>query len=150
MGSSPVPMGQHLNNQRTGLLPSPSPQPPQQPAYNGPRGPFAPVPANQTLLAPLIPTQTGFNGFIPTRPGAAQTTMTSPFANPPAQPSFLSSQPTGFPGAQGSLQAQPTGFQPSFMSAQPTGAPFGGFNGNTNGFAQSSQFSIPWNTVCIN
>ncbi|KAJ7276371.1 hypothetical protein B0H12DRAFT_1085017 [Mycena haematopus] len=141
MGSSPIPIGQHLNNQRTGFLPSPSPQPQQQPAYNGPRGPFAPVPANQALLAPLIPTQTGFNNFIPTRPGAAPT-MTSPFANPfsnpPMQPSFLSSQPTGFPGAQGPLQTQPTGFQPSFISAQPTGAPFGTFNGNANGFVQSN------------
>ncbi|KAJ6599097.1 hypothetical protein DFH09DRAFT_1130110 [Mycena vulgaris] len=132
MGSSPVPMGQHLNNQRTGILPQPSPQP--QPQYNGPRGPFAPVPANQNLLQPLIPTQTGFNSFIPTRPGAA----TSPFANPPMQPSFLSAQPTGFPGHQ-PLQSQPTGFpgqQP--MSFQPTGAPFGGFNGTSNGFVQSN------------
>ncbi|KAJ7180015.1 hypothetical protein C8R43DRAFT_971374 [Mycena crocata] len=146
MGSSPVPMGQHLNNQRTGILPQPSPQPQQQP-YNGPRGPFAPVPSNQSLLQPLIPTQTGFNSFIPTRPGAS----TSPFANPPMQPSFLSSQPTGFPGAQ-PMQAQPTGFpgaqpmqaQPTGfpgqqpMSFQPTGAPFGGFNGNSNGFVQSN------------
>ncbi|KAJ7129719.1 hypothetical protein C8R44DRAFT_777490 [Mycena epipterygia] len=132
MGSSPVPMGQHLNNQRTGILPQPSPQPQQ--SYNGPRGPFAPVPANQSLLQPLIPTQTGFNSFIPTRPGAA----ISPFANPPMQQSFLSSQPTGFPGSQ-QLQSQPTGYpgqQP--MSFQPTGAPFGGFNGNSNGFVQSN------------
>ncbi|KAJ7507765.1 hypothetical protein B0H11DRAFT_1968579 [Mycena galericulata] len=138
MGSSPVPMGQHLNNQRTGILPQPSPQPQQM--YNGPRGPFAPVPANQSLLQPLIPTQTGFNSFIPTRPGPA----TSPFANPPMQsslqPSFLSAQPTGFPGGQ-PMQSQPTGFpgqQP--MSFQPTGAPFGGFNANNNpnGFVQSN------------
>jgi hypothetical protein len=136
MGSSPVPIGQHLNNQRAGLLPQPSPQPQQQPGYNGPRGPFAPVPANQSLLQPLIPTQTGFNSFIPTRPGAQ---TISPFANPPMQPSFLSAQPTGFPGAQ-PMQSQPTGFpgqQP--LSFQPTGAPFGGFNGNPNGFVQSSQ-----------
>ncbi|KAJ7179165.1 hypothetical protein C8R46DRAFT_1072719 [Mycena filopes] len=132
MGSSPIPMGQHLNSQRTGLLPSPSPQP--QPAYNGPRGPFAPVPANQSLLQPLIPTQTGFNNFIPTRPGAS----ISPFANPPMQPqqpSFLSAQPTGFP----SMQPQQTGFpgqQP--MSYQPTGSPFGNFNNNQNGFVQSN------------
>ncbi|KAJ7047396.1 hypothetical protein C8F04DRAFT_1058665 [Mycena alexandri] len=135
MGSSPIPMGQHLNSQRTGLLPSPSPQP--QPAYNGPRGPFAPVPANQSLLQPLIPTQTGFNSFIPTRPGAS----ISPFANPPMQPqqpSFLSAQPTGFPGMQ-QMQPQQTGFpgqQP--MSFQPTGSPFGNFNGNANGFMQSN------------
>ncbi|KAF7355293.1 hypothetical protein MSAN_01445700 [Mycena sanguinolenta] len=108
-----------------------------------PVGLSPPVPANQALLAPLIPTQTGFNNFIPTRPGTAPTATTSPFANPfanppPMQPSFLSSQPTGFPGMQAPLQTQPTGFQPSFISAQPTGAPFGGFNGNTNGFVQSN------------
>jgi hypothetical protein len=137
-------MGQHLNNQRAGILSQPSPQPqafnnglsPQPQPYNGPRGPFAPVPANQSLLQPLIPIQTGFNSFIPTRP------VTSPFNNPSPQPSFLSAQPTGYPGSQPmAMQAQPTGFpgqQP--LSFQPTGAPFGGFNNqNNNGFVQSSR-----------
>ncbi|KAJ7095351.1 hypothetical protein B0H15DRAFT_829165 [Mycena belliarum] len=135
MGSSPVPIGQHLVNQRTGILPQPSPQPQSQQSYNGPRGPFAPVPSNQSLLQPLIPTQTGFNSFIPTRPGA----VTSPFANPSMQPSFLSAQPTGYPGAQ-PLQSQMTGFpgQQQPMSFQPTGSPFGGFTGNSNGFVQSN------------
>ena len=80
--SSPLPMGQHLVNQ-TPVLPHSSQ------LYNGPRGPFAPVPANQGLLQPLIPTQTGFTGFVPTKP------VSSPFLNslsPP--PSFLSQQPT--------------------------------------------------------
>lgn len=115
MGSSPAPMGQHFQNQQTGILPQPSPQP-----YNGPRGPFAPVPANQSLLQPLIPTQTGFNNFVPTRPG----NMTSPFQG--QQPPFLSAQPTGFP-------------PPQPMNPQPTGMPFGGFGGNSyqnNGFGQ--------------
>ncbi|THV08589.1 hypothetical protein K435DRAFT_772053 [Dendrothele bispora CBS 962.96] len=103
MGNSPLTMSQHLQNQQTGV-------------YNGPRGPFAPVPANQALLQPLIPTQTGFNSFVPTRPAS------SPLGT-------LNSQSTGFPGQQ-PLASQPTGFpgmqQP--MMSQPTGMPFGGMN----------------------
>ncbi|KAI0040940.1 hypothetical protein FA95DRAFT_1549271 [Auriscalpium vulgare] len=98
MSRSPVPMGQHLQAQQTGMLPPPQQQQPSP----GPRGPFAPVPGNQGLLQPLIPTNTGFNGFVPTRPGA------SPFNNP--QPSFLSAQPTGFQGGQQQLVPQQTGF----------------------------------------
>jgi len=117
MGSSPSPMGHHLQNQQTGLLPQSSPQP-----YNGPRGPFAPVPGNQSLLQPLVPTQTNFNNFIPTRPGITA----SPFQGQPT-PSFVAPQPTGFPGLQP-------------IMSQPTGAPFGGYNqGNSfqnNGFGQ--------------
>lgn len=103
MGSSPAPMGQHLQNQQVS----------QQ--YSGPRGPFAPVPANQALLKPLVPTQTGFNSFVPTRPNSSL----SPFANPP---SFLSAQPTGFQPQQ-PMMSQPTGFQPSGFQPQqqPTG-----------------------------
>lgn len=103
MSSSPAPMGQFLQSTPTGI-PQSSPQP-----YNGPRGPFAPVPANQTLLQPLIPTQTGFNNFIPTRPG----NTISPFHGGPSQPSLLSQQ-TGIPNTQP-------------MISQPTGM-FGGFN----------------------
>lgn len=107
LGSSPSPLGQHLQTQQTGLLPLP--------AQGGPRGPFAPVPANQGLLAPLVPTATGFNGFVPTRPA------TSPsFLGPQPtgfQPSPLAPQPTGF---QPSLAPQPTGFQP-LLAPQPTG-----------------------------
>ena len=114
MGPSPVPMGQIVNQ--------PMLSPPVQ-AYNGPRGPFAPVPANQSLLQPLIPTQTGFSGFIPTKPNNSP----SPFQNQ-LSPPFLQSQPTGF-------------HNPSPLMAQPTGA-FGNFNtlpsfqGNTGGFGQ--------------
>ena len=107
LGSSPSPLGQHLQAQQTGFFPPP--------AQSGPRGPFAPVPANQGLLAPLVPTATGFNGFVPTRPA------TSPsFLGPQPtgfQPSLLAPQPTGF---QPSLGPQPTGFQPS-LAPQPTG-----------------------------
>jgi hypothetical protein len=107
MGSSPVPMGQHLLAQQTGMLA------PQQ--QTGPRGPYAPVPGNQGLLQPLVPTGTGFPGMIPTRPLSSA----SPFANPPgAQPSFLQTQPTGFGMGQG-LMPQQTGFQMQQTSFQP-------------------------------
>ena len=119
VGSSPSPLGQHLQAQQTGLPP---------PGQSGPRGPFAPVPANQGLLAPLVPTATGFSGFVPTRPA------TSPFLGPQPtgfQPS-MAPQPTGFQpplapqptGFQPSSVPQPTGFQPSFqpsLAPQPTG-----------------------------
>ena len=136
MGSSPVPLGQHLHAQQTGLLP-----PPRAPSVgggvgvgaSGPRGPYAPVPANQTLLQPLIPTTTGFGGFVPTRGSQAspfQQQQQSPFQQQPPlqfqQPSFLSTQPTGF-NAQPMLPQQ-TGFQMSGpLMSQPTG--FGGYGG---------------------
>ncbi|KAG6896932.1 hypothetical protein C0992_005197 [Termitomyces sp. T32_za158] len=124
MGSSPTPMGQ--------LLQAPVISPPQQPAapYNGPRGPFAPVPANQTLLQPLIPTQTGFTGMIPTRGPSS----VSPFSNNIA-PSFLNPQPTGFPPAL-PLMSQPTGLTLNGFSATqsnpitPLQSHFTGFNPN--------------------
>ena len=96
MGSSPVPMGQ-LQAQVTGF-----------PQNGAPRGPFAPVPANQTLLQPLVPTTTGFGGFVPTRPASNPPT----FSTPSPQPSFLSAQPTGFQpnGFAGALAPQATGF----------------------------------------
>ena len=109
VGSSPSPLGQHLQAQQTGMLPPP--------AQLGPRGPFAPVPANQGLLTPLVPTTTGFSGFVPTRPA----TSPSYFGAQPTgipQPTPLAPQPTGF---QPSLAPQPTGFQPSFAQPQPTG-----------------------------
>jgi hypothetical protein len=114
MGSSPVPVGQHLQNQQMGLL-----QAPQQ--NNGPRGPFAPVPANQSLLQPLIPTNTGFNAFVPTRPNNLAPSM----GNQPSFSPFLGKQVSPPPPSQ-------------TLMAQPTGSPFGGFGpGNTfpnNGF----------------
>ncbi|KIK48839.1 hypothetical protein CY34DRAFT_797622 [Suillus luteus UH-Slu-Lm8-n1] len=106
MGSSPTPIGQHLQIQQTGA--------------QGPRGPFAPVPANQSLLQPLIPTTTGFNSFVPTRPFSA-----SPFQGQ-VPPPYLSAQPTGFPGTSQPLLSQPTGLPTSGpLLSQPTGM-FGG------------------------
>ncbi|KAF8591583.1 hypothetical protein K439DRAFT_1380627 [Ramaria rubella] len=110
MGTSPVPLGQHLQNQQTGLY---------QQAQNGPRGPLAPVPSNQGLLNPLIPTTTGFNQFVPARPASAQPMGQSSFQSPGA-PSFLQTPPTRF-GATGSHIPQQTGFPG--IAPQPTGFP---------------------------
>ncbi|KAI6003953.1 hypothetical protein EDD15DRAFT_2507424 [Pisolithus albus] len=110
VGSSPLPLSQHVQNQQSGVY---------TPHRDSPRGPFAPVPANQSLLHPLVPTTTGFNSFIPTRA-----------ASVPAQ-SSLHPQATGFPGPSQTLVSQPTGFpgsgpvitQPTGMPADPTGLP---------------------------
>jgi hypothetical protein len=115
VGSSPIPIGQHVQNQQAGLL---------GPQQNGPRGPYAPVPANQSLLQPLIPTTTGFNSFVPTRAGNAL------FQAQPQQ-SFIPSQVTGFPNNPQPMVQQPTGF-PSMgpMLSHPTGIAvnFSGFD----------------------
>jgi len=53
-------LGQFLAAQQTGALSPP----------NAPRGPFAPVPANQSLLTSFVSTNTGFSGFVPARESA--------------------------------------------------------------------------------
>lgn len=124
LGASPAPP---LGPNPTLSLPLQG-QPTGQFAAPGPRGPFAPVPGNQGLLAPLVSTSTGFTGFVPTRPATS--------------PSFLGTQPTGFQpslapqstGFQPSLAPQPTGFQPS-LAPQPTG--FQTFAPQPTGFQSS-------------
>ncbi|KZO91376.1 hypothetical protein CALVIDRAFT_505787 [Calocera viscosa TUFC12733] len=130
MGSSPVPLAQ-LQAQQTGMYFQ----------NNGPRGPLAPVPANQQLLNPLIPTNTGFAGFIPTRPTSTPL-MPQPnlLPQPTGYPSFVGGvrpQPTGFPTFNAGLlpnngfQPQPTGFNPAFAQmpqGQFTGAPVAQFS----------------------
>ena len=118
MGPSPVPMGQ-IQTQPTGVQ------------VGAPRGPFAPVPQNQGLLQPLVPTSTGFNSFVPTRPQSNPPPPIPPLptgfnANPSPQPSFLQTQPTGFQAPQqtGFPGAAPQSAFPSSLNAQPTG--FGG------------------------
>ncbi|KAI6047219.1 hypothetical protein EDC04DRAFT_2949529 [Pisolithus marmoratus] len=107
VGSSQLPLSQHLQNQQSGVY---------TPQRDTPRGPFAPVPANQSLLHPLIPTTTGFNSFVPTRA-----------ASVPAQPS-LQPQITGFPGPSQPLVPQLTAFPGSgAIITQPTGASAGAF-----------------------
>jgi hypothetical protein len=87
----------------------------QQPsmAQNGPRGPLAPVAANERLLNPLQPAQTGM--FVPTRAG------------------------TGGAGGQG-MVSQQTGYQGMVM--QPTGYSQGlqpGYGGQAQGFGEQLQ-----------
>ncbi|KAI1789509.1 hypothetical protein LXA43DRAFT_576611 [Ganoderma leucocontextum] len=133
MGNSPVPMGHALHAQQTGMLSSPSPV-----NVNGPRGPYAPVPANQVLLQPLVPTTTGFNGFVPTRTGTSPSTFQS---GPSPQPLMLPQQ-TGF---QPSMLPQQTGFQPQLpMMSQPTGLPNGGFGGMGGGMGGGMQSISPF------
>ena len=128
-------MGQHIQNQQAGLL---SPQ-------NGPRGPYAPVPSNQSLLQPLIPTTTGFNSFIPTRPGNVSLQGQQP-------QSFMPSQVTGFPNNPQPIMSPPTGFGSTMpMLPQQTAMPPGGFgnlsaspfqNNGTFGRVQSSKSEL--------
>lgn len=128
MGTSPTPLGQ-LQSQ-----PTYSPQP-----YNGPRGPFAPVPANQSLLQPLIPTQTGFASFVPTRPSNSA----PPFQN--------AMSPSAYLPPQQAATVLPTS-QP--IPFQPTGMGFGGFGTvspfqNTSGFGQVQTHSTGYNPSAI-
>ncbi len=116
MGSSPLSLA-HLTNST--VIPPLSTQ-----ISNGPRGPFAPVPANQGLLQPLIPTQTGFGGFIPTKP----TLSPSPFQSHLSSPSFVPPQTTGF-------------HSPSVIT-HPTGA-FGNFRGGSFQGTTDNFVSIP-------
>lgn len=140
MGSSPAPMGSLLQAQATGALS------PLQ-AQGGPRAPYAPVPQNQELLKPLIPTNTGFNSFVPTRPGTAPATSL-PTAG--ATPSFLTTQPTGFnpsfnPAPQPSISPlipNPTGFAPSASPFQPPSATSSGFS-TASFMSANSAFQSP-------
>ncbi|KAI9631309.1 hypothetical protein KEM48_014485, partial [Puccinia striiformis f. sp. tritici PST-130] len=111
---------------------------------NGPRGPLAPVASNAPLLNPLVPLNSGMNGFVPTRPNTngiqAQPTgfnVSAGYAPTTANPMMM--QPTGMVlnGGMGMgglnsnqlIQSQPTGMspfgviqsQPTGMMAQPTG-----------------------------
>jgi actin cytoskeleton-regulatory complex protein SLA1 len=125
---------------RLGAGPQPQPQPAGfLPPANAPRGPFAPVPTNQALLQPLIPTNSNLGGFIPTRP-------TSNLMPPmQSQPAFVSTQPTGFLSQQppGFIGAQMTGFPgPQMMMSQPTGMPMMGNFDSGNTFAQPSAIPL--------
>lgn len=85
MGSSNLPMGQLLTAQQTGAFAqhqSPAP------TGNSQGAPLAPIPANQGLLNPLVPTQTGFTGFVPTR--------ASPALNTGMQQNHMMPQATGY------------------------------------------------------
>lgn len=130
------PTGYGLGNTQAPFLGAQPTGPLQAPG--GPRAPFAPVPSNEGLLKPLIPTTTGFNSFIPTR------NATSPLQN--STPSFLTSQPTGFnPGLSQPmlqpLQTNPTGFAGGGQQALYQGS-FGQSPGTTSsGFSTLSTLS---------
>ena len=114
VGNSPVPIAQL---QSGGL--SLQPQLTSSPSLNGPRGPFAPVPGNQGLLHPLVPTRTGFTGFIPTHSN-----------------NIGSNGQVGLGGGlqpQQNILPQQTGFVSQPVLSNPTGFP-------TNGFAQPQGF----------
>ncbi|KAH7105422.1 hypothetical protein BKA62DRAFT_689653 [Auriculariales sp. MPI-PUGE-AT-0066] len=145
MGGSALPIGQHLQAQQTGMMPT----------LNGPRGPLAPVAYNQPLLQPLVPTSTGFGGFIPARPqsnpgpGFMTTSQfqpaASPFGNQFAVSQPMLAQPTGYAMTASPMQMQPTGMLGgSFgqFSTTPMASAYGsGFSGvqtNPTGFIPSN------------
>lgn len=115
VGNSPMPIGQMQSN---GSL---QPQPTAAPGINGPRGPFAPVLGNQGLLQPLVPTRTGFTGFVPTGP-----------SNSPGTNNFMSGMGGGLQPQQNVLPQQ-TGFMNQPVMSNPTGFPPNGL-GQTQGF----------------
>ena len=105
--ASPVPPNQSMYSQNG----DPNQLSAQQTGYYGassgnvgPRAPPAPIPVNQQLLNPLIPTNTGMIGFVPTR------NQGSPMPMMAQQTGFQQSMQTGY------QQAQPTGYQPPHPS----------------------------------
>lgn len=72
--------------------------PAPSPSLLGPRGPVTPIYANQPLLNPLIPTQTGMASFIPTRAPQLMPNVTG--------------YPMGGMGGYASLMPQMTGMLP--------------------------------------
>lgn len=111
--------------------PPPQPSTSPQPNPNGPRGPFAPVAQNAPMLNPLVPTQTGFSGFIPTRPASGgmqpqatgmSISMNSGMSMAP-QPTGMMAQPQMSMGTSMpmSMAPQPTGFMMQQQQTQPTG-----------------------------
>lgn len=108
MGNSNVSMAQIQQQQQQ--------QQQQQP------GPLAPVPANQGLLNPLIPTSTGFSGFVPTRQSMNQ------------QPTGMMSQQTGMGGNMG-MMPQQTGYNGGGMGMMPQQTGFmGGMGQQQTGY----------------
>ncbi|KAI5478046.1 hypothetical protein MNV49_005509 [Pseudohyphozyma bogoriensis] len=126
--SAPTGLSTNSYGSSNGIGHSPSPV-----AFNpnAPRAPIAPIAANQALLAPLIPTQTGFNRpMMPNMTGypGVSAPMAQNFTGMPMQ-----SQAGSFGGMQAPMSMQPTGFmqpqqtgfvqpqQTGFMQPQPTG-----------------------------
>ncbi|KAM0750457.1 hypothetical protein T439DRAFT_357080 [Meredithblackwellia eburnea MCA 4105] len=146
--SAPVPGT--LNHSFGGASIGSSPSPVQAFNPNAPRGPIAPIAANQQLLAPLIPTPTGFRpqpqfsqaplmpnvtGFVSQAPMVPSFTGMAPQAGFGLAPP-LGMQPTGSPN----FLQQPVTSQPQFVQAQPTGfmqpQPTGFIQPQQTGFVQ--------------
>lgn len=131
---------QQQHPQQTGYAPQ-SQVSPQQTGYyqqqsNGPRPPPAPIPLNQQLLNPLIPTQTGMTGFIPTRNQQSPMPMMPQQTSYQPQPQPQQPMQTGFPGQspfgnQFAVSSPAPMMQHSqyggMMQAQPTGYPLSQF-----------------------
>lgn len=80
---------------------------------NAPRGPLAPVPGNQGLLQPLIPTNTGIGQFVPTKSQAGLQPQATGWAGAGAGGmQAMQPQATGWgaPGSAYGIQSQQTGF----------------------------------------
>ncbi|CAO1631311.1 unnamed protein product [Jaminaea pallidilutea] len=115
------------NSQRPGASPS-------SPAshFGGPnaRGPMAPVPQNQGLLQPLIPTM-GTGQYVPTRGMGAQQTGWGGMQSQPTGwgggggGGGMQSQPTGW-GGGGGMQSQATGYGGHQQQQQPQHTGYGG------------------------
>lgn len=121
---SPAPAPGAPQQRQTSQFLSPSPQPPQPQMAdpNAPRGPYAPVVQNAPMLNPLVPTQTGFNGFVPTRP---QSTGMMPQSTG-MPPMSMGPQPTGMMSPPSSMgMGMSMGMQPTGMMAQSAGMPMG-------------------------
>ena len=123
MGSSNMPMGQLLTAQQTGAYGQQQSQSPTTGA------PLAPIPANQGLLNPLIPTQTGFNGFVPTR--------SSPALSPNQQPNQMMPQATGYNMNMSHGNNAGMGMLPQQTGFNQYGQQQGGYQG-----LQPSEFSL--------
>ncbi|KAG0148091.1 hypothetical protein CROQUDRAFT_75775 [Cronartium quercuum f. sp. fusiforme G11] len=99
---------------------------------NAPRGPLAPVASNAPLLNPLIPTNTGMTGFVPTtRSLQPQPTGFAPQPPQLMQPNMTA---TGMGSQPHPMTMQPTGMasQPNAMMMQPTGMGMQSMMGNAS------------------
>lgn len=109
--------------QRTGAKPSDGLFLSTSGGYNpiAPRGPVAPVPQNQGLLQPLVPTH-GTGQFIPTRNIGAQQTGWGDMQSQLTGFGGLQNQPTGFYSASAfQQQPQQTGYGGGGLPSQPSG-----------------------------
>ncbi|PWZ03492.1 hypothetical protein BCV70DRAFT_155088 [Testicularia cyperi] len=156
-GASPSPMSSFMGQNQAAYNP------------NAPRGPYAPVPANQGLLQPLVPTQ-GTGQFVPTKMQPQATGMMGMGGMQPQQTGWgnmgliqpqmtgfngmggmngMQSQATGFGQFNGGMMGSPSGFgaggqltmqQTGFPGMQPQATGFGGqFGGSAGGGGMSAQ-----------